>query len=76
MVREAITTHRIDGSRRVTWVSNAEAVGRIIRRSGELPQSEGEELPYRVVPDVHAEIARLRATLELDWIEEVKACLA
>jgi hypothetical protein len=33
-------------------------------------------LPYRVLPDLDAEIARLRATLELDWIEEVKACLA
>jgi hypothetical protein len=44
--------------------------------SRELPQSEGEELPYRVLPDLDAEIARLRATLELDWIEEVKACLA
>jgi hypothetical protein len=76
MVREAIATHGIDGSRRVTWVSNAEAVGRIIRRSGELRQSEGEELPYRVVADLDAEIARLRATLQLDWIEEVKACLA
>jgi hypothetical protein len=50
MVREAITTHRIDGSRRVTWVSNAEAPGRIIRRSGELPQSEGEELPIAWCP--------------------------
>jgi hypothetical protein len=47
-------------------VSNAEAAGRIIRRSGELRQSEGEELPYRVVADLDAEIARLRVPPELD----------